>query len=147
MVICPKRVAYYLKQQLRHMENSKRRKIIGILILILLAGLILVYRQYSPDDYGWFPRCPSKSLLGLECAGCGSQRALHHLLNGNLKAAFQENLLIIPFMIYMALGYGYGFIRNPGARLQGWQKLLFGKWAMRFIIVLVLAYTIYKNLV
>ncbi len=128
------------------MQNTKRRKIIAVLILVVLAGLILLYRQYNPDNYGWFPRCPSKSLLGLDCAGCGSQRALHQLLNGNIKAAFQENLLIIPFLIYMALGYAYGFVRNPGAKLQRWQKLLFGKWAMRVIILVVLVYSIYKNI-
>lgn len=129
------------------MQNNKLRTIIAIGILILLVGLILLYRQYNPDTHDWFPRCPSKSLLGVDCAGCGSQRALHQLLNGNLRGAFQENLLIIPFIIYMAIGYGYGFIRNPGVRLQHWHSVLFGKWAMRLIIVVVLLYTVYRNLI
>jgi hypothetical protein len=37
-------------------------------------------------------RCPFHSATGLWCPGCGMTRALHHVVHGELGAAFASNL-------------------------------------------------------
>lgn len=45
--------------------------------------------------------CPFHAITGLRCPGCGSQRALHALLHGDLSTTFKMNalwILAIPVM-------------------------------------------------
>ena len=41
------------------------------------------------------PPCLFLSLTGLQCPGCGSTRALIHLLHGELRAAWRMNALFV----------------------------------------------------
>ena len=71
----------------------------------LLAILTVVYFVFDPAGNRWFPKCPFLWLTGLKCPGCGSQRAVHNLLHGELAAAFGYNALLvvsIPFVLLLA---------------------------------------------
>jgi hypothetical protein len=73
------------------------------LILLLIGGALTVYYFYNPGETSFFLPCPFKFLTGYDCPGCGSQRAIHQMLHGNVVAAFQLNpmlLLSIPLIIY-----------------------------------------------
>jgi len=63
----------------------------------LLAGLAgaVVFWAFDPDQNGFYPRCTLHSLTGLDCPGCGSQRAVHCLLHGELAAAVSANALLV----------------------------------------------------
>jgi len=77
-----------------------------LLALGLLAGLAVLF-AVDPRTTGLYPRCPFLLLTGLECAGCGSARALHALLHGDVTAAFRFNPLATvaaPFLLYAAVG-------------------------------------------
>ena len=76
-----------------------RRNIIvaGIFLAILI---LCVYFYFDPSDH-FFPRCPFLSMTGLECPGCGSQRAIHALLHGDLAAVWHYNAaLYVPCDVY-----------------------------------------------
>ena len=47
--------------------------------------------------------CVFKSHFGLECPGCGMQRALISLLKGNLLESFRYHPALIPFIITVIL--------------------------------------------
>ncbi len=66
-------------------------------LLILLAVLLalLVLGIFDPQSSGFFPKCPFLLLTGLKCPGCGTQRALHQLLNLDLCQAFRYNALMV----------------------------------------------------
>src|SRR5579864_5631489 len=67
-----------------------------------LAGVI-VLRIFDPATSGAFPPCPVHYLTGWYCPGCGSLRALHQLLHGNLRAAWAMNpltVILLPFLTY-----------------------------------------------
>ena len=72
---------------------------------MLTAGLaaVVLLRSFDPATSGLFPPCPIHSLTGLYCPGCGSLRAVHQLLHGNLRAAWAMNplsVMLFPFLAY-----------------------------------------------
>ena len=72
--------------------------------LAALPGLALLY-AFNPEEGGIFLPCIFFVLTDLHCPGCGTSRALHQLLNGNLLAAFGHNpyaILALP-----VIGYAY----------------------------------------
>ncbi|HEX4486639.1 MAG TPA: DUF2752 domain-containing protein [Terriglobales bacterium] len=68
------------------------------------AALVLVALSlFDPATAGFFPPCPLHALTGWYCPGCGSLRALHQLLRGNLSSAFAFNpfaVVALPFLLY-----------------------------------------------
>jgi len=74
-------------------------------IIILSAGILFFI---NPEKAIFFPRCPFHMLTGLYCPGCGSARALHHLLHADFARAFRYNpliILLLPFLIYSYISY------------------------------------------
>ena len=52
------------------------------------------------------PKCMFYVVTGWECPGCGSQRAVHALLHGDIADAFRANamlLVMIPLLIVLAI--------------------------------------------
>ena len=75
---------------------AKNLKLIFIgLGALLLIAIITVYFTYNPSQYSIFPKCPFYSFTNLYCPGCGSQRAIHQILNGNIVSGLNHNILII----------------------------------------------------
>lgn len=58
--------------------------------LVVYALLMLWLRAVEPAP-GVTPSCPTQSLLGIPCPGCGTLRATHALLNGHMDQAWQLN--------------------------------------------------------
>lgn len=76
---------------------------IGISFLLII-GLCVYFYQFNPSaNEGYFLRCPSNLILGINCPGCGSQRAFHHLLHLEIIEALRYNALFVlafPFVLY-----------------------------------------------
>lgn len=66
--------------------------------VLAAAGAWLLY-NYAPTAYGFYPRCVFKMLTGLDCPGCGTTRALHHLLHGRVEEAFRLNPMLFVLMV------------------------------------------------
>lgn len=65
--------------------------------LVAGAALVVLYlfARFDPSEHSFFPRCLFHTLSGLDCPGCGGQRALHQLLHGHLNLALQSNALFV----------------------------------------------------
>lgn len=111
----------------------------------VLGIAVYVYYTYDPAVHKWFPQCPFKALTGLDCPGCGSQRAVHALLHGEFQQAFLHNALLAPFVPYLTLGFGYRYVDKPSERLLKWRKWLFGEYAIKTISVIIFAYFVLRN--
>ena len=62
-------------------------------------GAVILYR-FDPTTAGFYPPCLFHALTGLQCPGCGTTRALHHLLHGDVAGAFRLNAMlfvVVPF--------------------------------------------------
>ena len=73
---------------------------IGLLLVVILAVLTLV----DPAQSIWIPKCPVKLLTGLQCPGCGFQRAAHALLHGDVLGALRFNwflLYAVPYLLVL----------------------------------------------
>ncbi|MGL6225040.1 MAG: DUF2752 domain-containing protein [Thermoguttaceae bacterium] len=70
--------------------------LLGLFVVGTVFVLVLLYWKH-PTDYG-FPSCPTRTVLHLYCPGCGSMRAVHFFLNGNIKESLRYNPLVILFL-------------------------------------------------
>jgi hypothetical protein len=57
--------------------------------------VVIILFSFNPAKSSFYPTCQFKAATGLDCPGCGSLRAMHQLLHGNLEAAFQFNALLV----------------------------------------------------
>lgn len=114
--------------------------------LIALLGIILavVYYLIDPAVNQFFPKCPFYWLTGYKCPGCGSQRAVHYILNGELKNAFMANPLLISAFPYILLGFAFDYT-SLKTRYPVMRNFLFGKKAIIITIIIVVAYWILRN--
>jgi hypothetical protein len=83
---------------------TERIKIVGIAAVVAVAAAVVF--MFDPTRFGIFPPCQLHKLTGLWCPGCGSTRALHQLLHGNLMTAFRFNplaILLLPLVAYLAV--------------------------------------------
>jgi hypothetical protein len=113
--------------------------------LFLLGGAaIVLLRLFDPATSGVFPPCPVRYLTGLYCPGCGSLRAMHALLHGELRRAWAMN----PLMIIMLPFVTYGLVSAALLELRGKslpQVMLSAKWIRAFCVVVIL-YAVARNL-
>ncbi len=72
-----------------------RRSLVIVLAVAVLMLLGIIYYALDPSQSGVFPRCTFLSFTGYKCPGCGSQRAIHALLHGDVAAAFKFNALLL----------------------------------------------------
>ena len=83
------------------MRNLRRNWLLAAMVAGF-AGMTLL-EFFDPATSGIFPPCPVHYLTGWYCPGCGSLRAIHQLLHGNLRAAWAMNpltVVLLPFLSY-----------------------------------------------
>jgi len=124
------------------MEHSTQKtfKFAGAL---LAAGLLGIYFFLDPEQH-LFPKCPFLWLSGWKCPGCGSQRAVHHLLHVDLLAALRVNFLFVLAFPYVLFGLVLEYTvwgRKQIAIRRNW----YGYRATLVALVAVLAFGVARN--
>lgn len=71
--------------------------------LAAASAAAYLYMKFDPAESVLFPKCVFHGLTGLSCPGCGSQRAIHSLLNLDLAGALESNALLVVSLPFMAL--------------------------------------------
>jgi hypothetical protein len=78
----------------------------GVAAAIIMTTLFAAaLHAYAPAALH-LPACPFHQWTGLYCPGCGSTRALHHLLNFEFVAALRCNLMLVILLPFLALWFG-----------------------------------------
>jgi hypothetical protein len=72
--------------------------------LVLVAGAGVLY-FFNPTQFSFYPTCLFYKTTGLLCPGCGTLRAIHHLLHGHIQAAFRFNALLVSSLPILAAGF------------------------------------------
>ncbi|WP_405206072.1 DUF2752 domain-containing protein [Aquimarina sp. LLG6339-5] len=134
------------------MEISKKteNKYLKYGYLLALVPIFFFIRYYYLNDpgsstgEGFFPSCPFHLLTGYHCPGCGSQRAIHDLLNGRILQALQHNLLfvILAIVLFIKL-YNYTAKRFLNKKLKDWT---YNKYFTYIILITIISYWILRNI-
>lgn len=100
------------------------------------VGAWVLY-TFPPTAYAFYPQCPVRLLTGLECPGCGTTRALHHLLHGRVDEAFRLNPMLF-VLVAVALCALPSILRgrSPQFLMKPWFAwasfvVLAGYWVVR----------------
>jgi hypothetical protein len=73
--------------------------------IVALAAVVLL--RYPPAQNSFYPQCPVREYLNLQCPGCGATRALAALLSGHPAEAMHLNALATLLLPVAAI---YGFL-------------------------------------
>jgi hypothetical protein len=129
------------------MVPASRYARLGVPLLAGAAGLSLtVLFYFDPSRFHFYPLCIFHQTTGLLCPGCGSLRACHQLLHGNLSAALRLNPLFIlglpalaGFLVIGRFRWAGSDTRGAAARPSVWCWLL-------PLLLLVLAFAVWRNI-
>ena len=80
------------------------------LVALGLVGVAVLY-TFDPRNPGAYLICPFLGLTGYHCPGCGTLRALHQLLHGNVIAALGYNPLTILSLPFIAYSFAEGAMK------------------------------------
>ena len=123
----------------------RENKFLSLLILLFVVGGLAFYYFADPLSSGFMVKCPFKAVTGLDCPGCGSQRAVHELLHGNFRNAFSYNPLFIIALPYAFVGILFEWF-SLKYKFPKTRKILFGKNAIYIIATIIIAFFILRNL-
>ena len=107
-------------------------------------GAATALATVDPNQAGHYPACPFLSVTGWYCPGCGTLRAIHDGLHGDLSGALARNPLAVvlaPVMVFAWVCWGLrlaGYDAPHPTRLRaGWVWALLGVvvgyWVLRNI--------------
>lgn len=108
-----------------------------------VTGLAVIY-LFDPREPGNYPVCPFFGLTGWHCPGCGTLRAIHQSMRGNIAAAFGFNayaMLVLPAVVWwLAAGFlrAYGLPAPPRVFIPA-------RWIWA-LLAAVLAFWLLRNL-
>lgn len=115
--------------------------------LITLTILAIIYKTHNPESSIFFPKCMFYKLTGLECPGCGSQRAVHYLLNFDIINASKENALLVLSLPYLFTGLVFDLINNPNVKILKLRNVFFGKKAIFLILTIIFLFWLLRNVI
>lgn len=119
-----------------------RRPTLLILGAVALAAVVVVYALFDPAE-SHFPRCPFLTLTGLQCPGCGSQRAVHALLHADFAGAFRDNALLVISLPLVVLMLVAQVCRRSMPRVY---NALNGRAVIWIVFVVIIGWWITRNI-
>ena len=112
--------------------------------IALFGVAIFLIAAINPSEHRVFPGCPFLTLTGYQCPGCGSQRALHQLIHGNIVQAVALNFLLLPGLVYAGTGYLLSaFYPDKWKEVQ---PRWYGARAALVAIVVIVVYWVGRNI-
>lgn len=114
------------------------------------AALTYLYFN-DPNEPGHFPGCPTKTLFGIDCPGCGSTRAVYALIHGNVTRAADHNVvlvLMVPFLLFWYARWAYNSWTGRVPTIEpGSHAALLRQWGTIALLVIVVVFGVLRNFV
>lgn len=127
------------------MNDPRRTSVAATMVRWAAAGtmgiaMALVLYRVEPEQSAWLPKCPLHWLTGWHCPGCGSTRAAHALLHGDVGRAMANNPLAVGG-VPIVLAFGLWSRRQFGPQ---WTTAISFRWILLLVAVLVV-FTVLRN--
>lgn len=119
------------------------RTLVIILVVALLLVLGIIYYTLDPATSTVFPRCAFLTLTGYKCPGCGSQRAIHALLNGDIMGALSYNSMLLVAIPWIAVCL---FAESQRTRRPRLYERLNAPLLIWLFLAMVLAWWLLRNI-
>jgi len=116
------------------------------IIIVFIIGLLIIYSIFDPANTDLFPKCPFRQITGYKCPGCGSQRAIHHLLSFDIFGAFKDNMLLVVSIPYIITGAIFDLVKQPSQKFLKWRKFFFGTKAIFIVLGIIISFWILRNI-
>lgn len=120
---------------------SRNRALFTITAVVAVLAAI-VYFYFDPSSTRLFPRCLFLETTGLKCPGCGSQRAIHALLHGQVAAAWHYNAMLVMALPTIAFYWVVSLGRNRWPRFYNW---LFSRSVLLTLVALIVLWWVLRN--
>ena len=91
------------------------------------------------------PRCLFKLATGWSCPGWGSQRAFNAVIHGNLRDAFEVNMLLPVGLAYLCL-LGAGYMLPGNKRIQAVYTRATSPKALIAVAAVIAGWTVIRNI-
>ncbi len=114
--------------------------------IVLFVFLIIIYSRLNPENSHLFPKCPFKAVTGYECPGCGSQRAVHYLLNLNIHNAILANRLLVFFIPYILFLLLIELLKSKSKLLMRLYNIFFSSKAIWSLFIIIVFWWFIRNL-
>lgn len=106
------------------------------------GAILLMLFLFNPAHVPIYPICLFHQLTGLNCPGCGSLRAMHQLLHGNISAALHYNALLVSSLpLFGWVGFRLAKEHISGGPALVWRPI----WVWLYVIVWI-AFGIVRDL-
>lgn len=124
------------------MTPAVRKSLIAGGILLAVAAAVAVYAVVDPNV--WFmPKCAFKMATGLDCPGCGSQRAVSAMLHGDFRAAWGHNAALfigVPWLLLLS------FASLARRRFPALFRALYSRPSILITLAAVMAWWVGRNI-
>ena len=134
----------YFSNQFKIFSTTPNQSLKFSLVLgLIIVSSVFLY-LFNPEISIFYAPCPFKTLTGLYCPGCGSLRALHQLLHGNLLSALRLN----PLMVLSLPILGYSFFSNLTLLIRGrpFPRILVPAIWIWLLLIIILLFWIFRNI-
>lgn len=128
---------YFMPVLRRHMAA-----VLSVMAVVAALAAVYLYMKFDPAESVFFPRCIFHELTGLSCPGCGSQRAIHALLNLDLKGAFAGNALMVISIPFILLAVFAWLMRS---RMQGLYRWIGSSPVVWTVFAVIMLWWVLRN--
>ena len=125
----------------------KTKKIVYFcLVITIFVPLVIIYGKLNPENSHLFPKCPFKILTSYECPGCGSQRAIHYLLNLKIGSAIKANALLVLSIPYVLLLIFTELLKSKSRFFTLLYNILYSSKAIWTVFLIIIFWWFARNL-
>lgn len=120
-----------------------KRIVFTILIVVAAVLAVTIYFRFDPaETSNLFPKCLFVTFTGYQCPGCGTQRAIHCLLHGDMAGVIHYNAALVVAVPVILLYAFAEWRRTSCVRLY---RVLNSTVAIIIVAVAIVAWWILRN--
>lgn len=125
-----------------HLWQVNLKKMLFVLTILFIGGVVLYL--LNPSSYWFMPKCPFKLITGLNCPGCGIQRAIHAMLHGKFTEAITYNYYLVYSGPY-ATSFVFVWLMPKNKFRERIKKVIENRYVVNFYVISFVIWLFVRN--